>query len=186
MVDPRRTAPNPEFVQLYRLGTPTSKIATASGVAETTVRYHLQIAAKQDPLIRDEHKAALSPAAPRKSAAGLRNLADVLAFHEAQSRLPVSHGRTKRERALGTWLASPPRGPSPPSTGMRWRSSRVGTLPLPVKRRTLNAGSSGSKSCSESGPPTGNGPGTKRPTTRTNAPWGSGCTNKGSTTALAG
>jgi hypothetical protein len=64
MVDPRRTAPNPEFVQFYRLGTPTSQIAAGAGVAETTVRYHLQIAAKQDPSIRDEHKAALSPGSP--------------------------------------------------------------------------------------------------------------------------
>ena len=124
MVDPRRTAPNPEFVQLYRLGTPTSKIAAGAGVAETTVRYHLQIAAKQDPSIRDEHKAALYPTAPRTPAAGLRNLADVLAFHEAQGRLPVSHGRTKRERALGTWLAN------------RRRQSAAGTL-SPIYRDAL-------------------------------------------------
>ncbi|WP_156368470.1 hypothetical protein [Arthrobacter sp. Leaf137] len=35
----RRTAPDPEFVLLYRQGTPTSKIATDAGVAATTVRY---------------------------------------------------------------------------------------------------------------------------------------------------
>jgi hypothetical protein len=88
----RRSAPDPEFVQLYRRGTPTSRIAAWAGVAETTVRYHLQIAAKQDPSIREEHLAAVAPPEPRVMAAGLRNLADVLAFHASQGRLPVSHG----------------------------------------------------------------------------------------------
>lgn len=102
----RRSAPDPEFVQLYRRGTPTSKIAAWAGVAETTVRYHLQIAAKRDPSIREDHKAAVAPPEPRVMAAGLRNLADVLAFHTSQGRLPVSHGWTPREQALGTWLAN--------------------------------------------------------------------------------
>ncbi|MDP9988773.1 DNA-binding CsgD family transcriptional regulator [Arthrobacter oryzae] len=105
MTESRRVAPDPGFVLQYRQGAPTSTIAAAAGVAETTVRYHLQIAAKADPGIRDEHKAALAPA-PRKSGAGLRNLADVLAFHEAHGRLPVSHGKTARERALAAWLAN--------------------------------------------------------------------------------
>jgi hypothetical protein len=106
MADSRRVAPDPEFVQLYRVGTPTSKIAAGAGVAETTVRYHLQIAAKQDPGIRDEHKAALAPPEPRTTEVGLRNLAEVLVFHDAQGRLPVGHGKTARERALASWLAS--------------------------------------------------------------------------------
>lgn len=57
----RRAAPNPEFMLMYRKGIPTSKIAAIAGVAETTVRYHLQIAAHAEPGIRDEHKAALPP-----------------------------------------------------------------------------------------------------------------------------
>lgn len=124
MTDSRRVAPDPEFVHLYRVGTPTSKIAAGAGVAETTVRYHLQIAAKQDPGIRDEHKAALSAPAPRTSDAGLRNLAEVVAFYEAQGRLPVGHGKTARERALGSWLAN------------RRRQSGEGTL-SPMYRDAL-------------------------------------------------
>lgn len=91
---------------MYRQGIPTSKIAAAARVAETTVRYHLQIAARADLGIREEHKGALAPPAPRISEAGLRNLADVITFHEAQGRLPVSHGKTPRERALAAWLAN--------------------------------------------------------------------------------
>ena len=41
----KRPAPNPEWVQMYRLGIPTPKISAGAGVAETTVRYHLAIAA---------------------------------------------------------------------------------------------------------------------------------------------
>lgn len=104
MADSRRTAPDPEFVQLYRQGTPTSKIAAWAGMAESAVRYHLHLAVKEDPGIREEHRAALSAPKPRTPAAGLRNLADVLAFHQTQGRLPVRHGKTARERALGAWL----------------------------------------------------------------------------------
>lgn len=106
MTQARRSAPDLEWVQMYRQGIPTSKIAAWAGAAETTVRYHLQIAARVDPAIRVEHKAALAPPAPRTSAAGLQNLADVLAFHQSQSRLPVNHGKTARERALAGWLAN--------------------------------------------------------------------------------
>lgn len=106
MTEARRRAPDPEWVQMYRQGIPTSRIAALAGTAQTTVRYHLQIAARADPNIREDHKAALAPQAPRTSAAGLRNLADVLAFHQSQNRLPVSHGKSFRERALAAWLAN--------------------------------------------------------------------------------
>ncbi|WP_181037592.1 helicase associated domain-containing protein [Arthrobacter sp. ZGTC412] len=100
----KRIAPDPEFVMMYRKGIPTSKIAALEDVAETTVRYHLQIAARAEPGIRDEHKAALSPPARRPSEVGLRNLAAVIAFHKSEGRLPVTHGKTAKERALGAWL----------------------------------------------------------------------------------
>ncbi|MFF1253810.1 helicase associated domain-containing protein [Pseudarthrobacter sp. NPDC058329] len=105
MTQARRTAPDEEFVRMYRKGIPPSKIASIEGVAETTVRYHLQIAARAEPGIREEHKAALAPAPPRTPEAGLRNLADVIAFHATEGRLPVTHGKSARERALGAWLA---------------------------------------------------------------------------------
>ncbi|MBD1540337.1 helicase-associated protein [Arthrobacter sp. S13_S34] len=101
----RRKAPNAEFVLAYRMGLPASKIAAWARVPESTIRYHLQLAVKQDPAIREEHKAALPQPEPRTTEAGLRNLANVLAFHEAQGRLPVGHGKTAQERTLGSWLA---------------------------------------------------------------------------------
>ncbi|WP_142059537.1 helicase associated domain-containing protein [Pseudarthrobacter sp. B4EP4b] len=105
-METRRTAPDPEWVQMYRQGIPTSKIAAAAGVAATTVRYHLQIAARAEPGIREEHKAALPAVAPQPNQVGLRNLADLLAFHQVHGRLPSSHGKSARERALESWLAN--------------------------------------------------------------------------------
>ncbi|MET3176579.1 UNVERIFIED_ORG: hypothetical protein ABIB52_004454 [Arthrobacter sp. UYCu721] len=99
----RRSAPDPEWVLMYRQGIPTPKIAAAAGVAETTVRYHLAIAARQDPRIRGEHQEAL-PDVPRQlPVAGRRNLADILALYEAEDRLPASHGASAREKALAVW-----------------------------------------------------------------------------------
>jgi hypothetical protein len=38
MTQIKRPTPNPEWVQMYRRGIPTAKIAETAGVAETTVR----------------------------------------------------------------------------------------------------------------------------------------------------
>jgi hypothetical protein len=97
-----RKAPNPEWVQMYRQGIPAPKIAAVVGVAETTVRYHMTMANKQDPGLRAAHKAAL-PAAPRVTDAGRRNASDILALFTAEGRLPV-RGRSKNESALAAWL----------------------------------------------------------------------------------
>lgn len=111
---------------MYRKGITASRIAALENVAETTVRYHLQIAARAEPGIRDEHKAALPPPAPRTPEAGLRNLTDVIAFYESEGRLPVAHGKSAKERALGAWLVH------------RRRDAVQGTL-SPIYRETLAA-----------------------------------------------
>lgn len=98
-----RPAPDPELVQMYRQGIPSPKIASTKGMAESTVRYHLGVALKVDPGLRDSHKAALG-AVTRQTSAGLRNLNDVVAYFEATERLPSTGGKTARERALGAWL----------------------------------------------------------------------------------
>lgn len=99
----KRSAPHPEWVQMYRQGIPSPKIAAGAGVAASTVRYHLQIAAQADPAIRIEHKAATRPLT-RNSPAGARNMSDTIAFYEAEGRLPTTSGATARERAMGVWL----------------------------------------------------------------------------------
>ncbi|MDR7161773.1 hypothetical protein [Arthrobacter sp. BE255] len=73
MTETRRAAPHPEWVQMYRQGIPSPKIAAAPGVATSTVRYHPHIAAQVNPPIRDEHRAAAGdPVQP--STSGLWNM----------------------------------------------------------------------------------------------------------------
>ncbi|PTT68493.1 helicase associated domain-containing protein [Arthrobacter sp. HMWF013] len=103
MVQTKRPAPNPEWVLMYRQGIPAPKIAAIASVAATVVRYHLAIAAKQAPGLREDHKEALPPPPPRVTDAGRRNLADILALYAAEGRLPVS-GRSSQESTMAGWL----------------------------------------------------------------------------------
>lgn len=104
MTQIKRRTPSPEWVLMYRHGIPASKIAVVTRVAESVVRHHLAIARAQEPGLKAEHEAAMPPAPLTATAAGLRNLEAVLAFHAAEGRLPVS-GRSRRESTLAGWLA---------------------------------------------------------------------------------
>lgn len=175
---------------MYRKGIPVTKIAAIENVAETTVRYHLQIAARAEPGIRDEHKAALPPEPQRTPEAGLRNLADVIAFHESEGRLPVTHGKTARERALGAWLVHRRREAAQGTLSPTYREA-LAVIPgwdksSTRKPTTRHAGSSGLRNCRKSGPTAATGRGIRKRTTPTNARWGYGCMGSGSTTAPAG
>ena len=97
-----RNDPNLQWVLMYRKGIRATKIAAGAGVAESVVRYHLAIAAKQDPGLRAEHQKTLPSPAPRLTAAGKRNLDDILVFYDTGGRLRVSG--SKRESALAGWL----------------------------------------------------------------------------------
>lgn len=104
MPEQTRTAPHPEWVQMYRQGLTTTQIAAATGAAQSTVRYHLAIAAAE-PSIRDDHRAAARPTpSTRVTPAGLQNLHDTIALYKAEERLPSSKSPSARERALATWL----------------------------------------------------------------------------------
>jgi hypothetical protein len=101
MSQTRRSVPDPEWLQMHRSGIPTPKIAATAGAAETTVRYHLAIAARQDPGLRTAHKPALSKP-QRLTAPGLKNQDDILALYKTEGRLPAKSA--DRERALASWL----------------------------------------------------------------------------------
>jgi hypothetical protein len=88
---------------MYRRGITAAKIAAGAGVAESTVRYHLAIAARLERSLRDEHRKVV-PAPARITSAGRRNLDDILALFTAEGRLPTTAGASSRERALGVWL----------------------------------------------------------------------------------
>ncbi|MHA7300428.1 Helicase associated domain protein [Pseudarthrobacter sp. MDT1-22] len=100
-----KTAPHPEWVQMYRQGLTTAKIATTAGIGQSTVRYHLAIAAAAEPSIRDDHRNASRPApVTRITAEGLQNLNDTIALYKAEHRLPSSSSPSARERSLAIWL----------------------------------------------------------------------------------
>lgn len=104
MAGVKRSAPYPEWVQMYRQGLTAGRIAALCGAAQTTVRYHLQIAARAEPSLRDDHRAAAPTPARRLEIRSRQNLHDVLALYRAEQRLPRSKASSRRERTLYTWL----------------------------------------------------------------------------------
>lgn len=98
----RRSAPYWEWVEMYRRGIKPEKIADVCGAAVTTVRYHLQIAAKADPGLRREHAAAMPAKVPSDTA--LQRMQDLISFYRTEGRLPAAHGKTSREQTLANWL----------------------------------------------------------------------------------
>lgn len=90
---------------MYRQGLTTTQIAATTGAAQSTVRYHLAIAAAAEPSLRDDHRNANRPSrTTRITPAGLQNVQDTVALYKAEGRLPSSKSPSARERALATWL----------------------------------------------------------------------------------
>jgi hypothetical protein len=115
MTQTKRKTPYPEWVMMYRTGIPAKQIAAVTRVAESVIRFHLARAAEQDSGLRAEHRAAANPVPKRVTGPGQRNLQEVMAFYEAEGRLPVS-GRSRQESNLAEWLTR------------RHRDSAEGTL----------------------------------------------------------
>lgn len=183
MMQPKHATPHPEWAQMYDGGLPAKTISTETGVAQSVIRHHLAIAATQDPGLRDAHRSAAGPVPTRVTVPGRRNMGGVLAFHQAEGRLPV-HGPTPRETALADRLARRRRdavkGPSPPCTPQGWTPSRAGRTTRPNTTRTRPDGRSVSPRSPTTWRPATSFPGTTRPTTSRSAPWASACTASGS------
>ncbi|WP_104062510.1 helicase associated domain-containing protein [Arthrobacter sp. 4R501] len=105
MPDQKRTAPYAEWVLMYRQGLTTTQISATAGAAQSTVRYHLAIAAAAEPSLRGDHRNAARPTPViRVTAEGVQNLRDTIALYKTEGRLPSSKSASARERALATWL----------------------------------------------------------------------------------
>lgn len=52
-------APRAEWVEMYRKGLTGARIARLVDAPASTVRYHLQVAVRANPRVREEHQAAL-------------------------------------------------------------------------------------------------------------------------------
>jgi hypothetical protein len=88
---------------MYRRGMSTTSIAKLAGAGASTVRYQLRLVAESEPGLRDHHRAAAAKPA-RVTKDGLANMADLVALHEREGRLPSTKSTSSRERALAMWL----------------------------------------------------------------------------------
>lgn len=104
MTEVHRRAPDPEWVELYRRGMSTSRLAKWAGVGANTVRYHLGLAAQQEPRLREQHKASAPTRTTRMTARGKANMADVVTLYAHEGRLPCASASDPRERSLAVWL----------------------------------------------------------------------------------
>jgi hypothetical protein len=121
-----RTAPDPEWVLWYRNGISATRIAAAAGIAESTVRRHVGIAARQDPglraarrlpsrrtdreralatwLQRRRRRQSKAPSPPPTPSPWTRSTAGVSSQRDA---LPMRHGGwTQRLAEVAAYLAA--------------------------------------------------------------------------------
>jgi hypothetical protein len=167
-------APRAEWVEMYRRGLSAAKIAVLVNTPASTVRYHLQVAKRSDTGLQAEHQAAMATPARRTPKKGLRNLADVLAFHQLTGRLPRSHGKTSRERSLGVWLARRRQEAASGTLSPAYRNA-LAVIPgwdMPSTRKEEDEARWQQRlaELQDSGPPEETGRGTRKLMTPTNGP----------------
>ncbi|PVZ52239.1 helicase associated domain-containing protein [Arthrobacter sp. H-02-3] len=102
-----RRAPDAEWVLMYRLGLSRRRIAALVRAEPATVGYHLVIARRQDPGLEAKHQAAAGAApVPHPSPADLARLDELIAWVEAEGRLPSDRSGQRSERSMARWLAA--------------------------------------------------------------------------------
>ena len=112
MPEQKRTAPHPEWIQMYRQGLTTTKIAAMTGAAQSTVRYP------------GSGTTTATQPGPNRPRGSLRGVQYTIALFKAEGRLPSSKSPSAQERALATWLlrqrqtTTRARSP-PPSDGLQ-------------------------------------------------------------------
>lgn len=100
-----RRAPDAEWVLMYRLGLSRKRIAELVRAEPATVGYHLVIARRRDPELEAAHLAA-AVSKPKPSALNLARLGEIIAWIEAEGRLPRERSENKAERSMARWLSS--------------------------------------------------------------------------------
>jgi len=106
MTQLKRPTPYPEWVQMYRSGIPATRISVLSDVAQSVIRHHLAIAARQDPGLRAAHQAAATPPPTRITGPGQRNLKVVLSVLRGRGAAAGQRPVTSRVHSGG--MADPP------------------------------------------------------------------------------
>lgn len=98
---PRRSAPYPERVLMYRKGLSRGQIADLTGAAAATVGYHLGLARTQDLGLQSEHETAVRK--PAVTGQGRERMGQLVAFVQDTGRYP-SKSSHAAERTLAEWL----------------------------------------------------------------------------------
>lgn len=112
----RNSAPNPEWVLMYRRGLERRQIAELVKAAPATVAYHLAVARTIDPGLQAEHEAASRTKPSQVTARGLERMQQLVAMVQKTGRYPSRTAASTRERTLAAWL------------GRRREDARAGTL----------------------------------------------------------
>ncbi|MFJ5695958.1 helicase associated domain-containing protein [Arthrobacter sp. NPDC093125] len=100
----RGTAPNQEWVLMYRRGLSRTKIAELVGVPAPTVGYHLRVACAADPELQSAHEAAANAKPSRVTAQGLARMQELVAMVRKTGRYPSRKAESTMERSLAVWL----------------------------------------------------------------------------------
>jgi hypothetical protein len=112
------TAPNEEWVLMYRGGLPGRRIAALFGVPVSTVGYHLRLARAVDPELRQAHEEAAKAKDTQVTARGLEQMQQLVTMVREKGRYPSRNAESTAERTLAAWLQR------------RREDARAGTLAL--------------------------------------------------------
>lgn len=99
-----RTAPDAEWVLMYRQGMTRARIADLENVSPSTVGYHLTVAKARNPPLQAEHDGA-APMRPvaRVTTRTLERMGE-LTLVRAEGRFPSTKATDTAERSLAVWL----------------------------------------------------------------------------------
>jgi hypothetical protein len=99
------SAPNPEWVLMYRGGLARAQIAKLVGAASSTVGYHPDIARKADPELQAAHEAAAALRTTHAATStGLEHLSELVTFVQTTDRFPSRASTSETEQTLAAWL----------------------------------------------------------------------------------
>lgn len=100
----RNSAPNPEWVLMYRRGLERHQIAELVKAAPATVGYHLAVARTGDPGLQAEHEAAARTKPSQTTAQGLERMRQLVAMVQETGHYPSRSAANTSERTLAAWL----------------------------------------------------------------------------------
>src|SRR5687768_16084662 len=101
----RNSAPNQEWVLMYRGGLARGQIAQLAGAAPKTVAYHLRIARAADPELQAAHEqAAAQKTTHAATSQGLERMRQLVEMVQETGRYPSRTAESTAERSLAAWL----------------------------------------------------------------------------------